>query len=191
MEWSEILGIANLFANLFVGTMIFYATFKGPSRAIQDQKNREKEEIKRDRKLQIFHTLMATRSDRVSDRHIEALNMIDIEYHYDINNKVINAWNEYYDHLTTHRTEENSSQWDFETDKLFINMLYEIALSLGYNYTKLDIKNRCYSPKNDYYKRFEEEEIRRYLAAILAGRLPLQVKIKGEEEKTHLEKSSV
>lgn len=182
MEISEyIFRILDLFATVGVGIIIYRATNNGPSRAVQDQKDREERENKRKKKLDVFSTLMATRSNRLSDRHIEALNMIDIVYNDLNDDEVVYAWSEYYDILNKqpqiHNTQNNSQQWRDECDKLFVSLLYQIAISLGYDYTKLDIKNRCYSPVDQYHRDLDEREIRLGFADILSDRKPLQVHI--------------
>jgi hypothetical protein len=72
--------ILELITSVGIGFAIYRATITGPSRAIQDQKNREQEESARNRKLSIFYTLMQTPNQRLSYRHTEALNMIDMEF---------------------------------------------------------------------------------------------------------------
>lgn len=61
--------------------LLILATAISPFLAVHAQKWIESFRENKNRKLWLFHTLMATRASRVSDRHVEALNMIDIEYH--------------------------------------------------------------------------------------------------------------
>jgi len=53
----------------------------GPILAVQAQKVLENSRIKKQRRLHLFHTLMSTRASRVSNAHVSALNMIDIEFY--------------------------------------------------------------------------------------------------------------
>lgn len=60
--------------------LIVIATVMGPILAVQAQKRVEVWNEKRNRKLRIFYNLMATRGARISERHVEALNSIQLEY---------------------------------------------------------------------------------------------------------------
>jgi len=146
--------------------------YKSPSLAVENQKKREKKELFKSRQLQIFYTLMQTRNQRISYRHTEALNMIDMEYNGVTD--VTYAWSEYLHHLNT-STESN--QWNHEKDNLFVELLHKMSNFLGYSYTKLDIKNKVYSPQGLYHQELNQLEINDYLAAILTGRSSLSVSI--------------
>ncbi|WP_373426698.1 DUF6680 family protein [Neorhizobium galegae] len=61
--------------------MIILATLAGPILAIQVQKFLERGRENRNRRLQIFRTLMATRAASVSPAHVEALNSIALEFY--------------------------------------------------------------------------------------------------------------
>src|SRR5690606_30511050 len=76
------------------------AVLIGPISAVQIQKWLEKNRDNRSRKVDIFKTLMTTRATRVSIDHVEALNMIDLEFNGQGYEKVITAWRNYHDHLT-------------------------------------------------------------------------------------------
>jgi hypothetical protein len=181
MEKVEmVLRIIEILAQFFVGVMICIATIKAPSRAVQDQKNREQEEVARNRRLTIFYTLMQTRTQRLSYKHTEALNMIDMEFN-GINN-ITYSWSEYLDHLNNAK---DTDQWRIEGDKLFINMLYEMSKFLGYSYTKLDIKNKFYNPHAHYYQELNQREIETYLADILSHRKAFPIVIRQEKDNTN------
>lgn len=61
-------------------------------------------------------------------------------------------------------------------------MLYEMSKFLGYSYTKLDIKNKFYSPQAHYYQELNQREIEQYLADILAHRKAFPIIIKQDQE---------
>lgn len=67
MTWKE---IVNLIAIIL-----------GPILAIQVSKVIEHFKERRERKLSIFKVLMTTRATPIDIRHVEALNMIDIEFY--------------------------------------------------------------------------------------------------------------
>src|SRR5579862_9610949 len=82
-----------------VEVITILAILAGPVLAVQAQKWVENFREKKNRKLHIFRTLMATRAPmaKVSAEHVRSLNMIDIEFYDDSN--VTEAWKEYLDHL--------------------------------------------------------------------------------------------
>jgi GTP1/Obg family GTP-binding protein len=179
MESQEVcLRLLEIVAQVFVGIAIFRATIKAPSLAVENQKKREKEELSSSRKLSIFYTLMQTRNHRVSYQHTEALNMIDMEYNGVTD--VTYAWSEYLHHLNTF---SNTDQWNHERDKLFVELLHKMSDFLGYSYTKLDIKNKVYSPQGQWDQELSQWEINKYLADILTGRKSLPVSISQEDQK--------
>ena len=53
----------------------------GPILAIQIQKILDNLREKKKRRITIFKTLMSTRATRLNKEHVEALNMIDIEFY--------------------------------------------------------------------------------------------------------------
>ena len=73
----------------------------GPVLAVQAQKWIEVAREKRNRRLNVFKRLMATRGALLSPAHVEALNMIDLEFagRGRKNETVKTRWKEYLDHL--------------------------------------------------------------------------------------------
>ena len=61
--------------------VMVFAVLIAPLLAVQAQKFIERMREKRQRKLSIFFQLMATRATRVAPQHVQALNMIDIEFY--------------------------------------------------------------------------------------------------------------
>lgn len=80
---------------------IVVATLLGPVLAIQAQKILERSRDRKERRMVIFRTLMATRASVLSPAHVEALNAIPIEFYGNTGKlKEINeAWKLYLDHL--------------------------------------------------------------------------------------------
>ncbi len=125
------------------------ATLVAPFFAVYIQRLLDEWKEKRNRKFWIFSTLMATRAARVSDRHIEALNMIDVEYYtkwYNFDKQkakdVRDAWKTYFDCLKNSSMQNSDfNGWITKGDELFVDLLYKIALSNGYSFDKVDLKN--------------------------------------------------
>ena len=87
------------------------AVILSPLLAVQAQKMIETLREKRNRRIKIFKTLMSTRGERLSRDHVQALNMIDIEFYgrrfFGIRfqrrseKAVTNAWKNYNDNLNS------------------------------------------------------------------------------------------
>ena len=60
--------------------LIVIAVILGPILAVQAQKMIEAWRNKREKRITVFRVLMATRGTPISPHHVEALNLIDIEF---------------------------------------------------------------------------------------------------------------
>lgn len=160
------------------------AILLAPLIALQVSVYLEKRREKRKRRLGIFKTLMATRAARLSREHVQALNMIDVEFYGE--KKVIRAWKAYLDHLAEPR--DSPDVWSEKKDELFIDLLDTMATELGYDFDKTSIKNTSYFPEG--HGRMEEDQriIRRGLATIIQGDAPFPIKIAGEADEEKVEK---
>jgi len=111
-----------------------WALFKAPKDALRIQKEIEANNEKKQRKLNIFKTLMATRADILSLEHVKALNMIDIEFY---NEKSIrNAWDIYRKHLNSYpknQNEQDKKNWTDKTKEYLSDLLCSISKLLGYD----------------------------------------------------------
>lgn len=151
----------------FKDIIMTIAVLVGPVAAVQIQKWLEKSRENKTRKLNIFKTLMMTRITKVSIEHVQALNMIDIEFIDKGYEKVIAAWRTYHDHLSN--DDPKSGTWSQRNDDLFIELLYEMGTSLGYEFDKLMLKRTAYSPVAHGNADYEQQTIRKGLATVLSG----------------------
>src|SRR3990167_9389920 len=80
----------------------------------------------RDRKVHIFRTLMATRSATLAPMHIEALNLVDLEFHSQKHQerRVLDAGRLYIDHLRDHLYPKEA--WPARKAELLVDLLYEM-----------------------------------------------------------------
>ena len=160
----------------------------GPILAIQIQKFIEDRKEKRNRKMQIFKTLMTTRANPLSISHVEALNMIDIEF-YD-NKKLKEAWRLLLDNFVNYPKYPNAPDFQTKLDlfsqkstELLADLLYEMAKSLGYDFDKVHIMRGVYIPKGHTDIFLDQEFIRRSLVGLFLGQIPIPVKIISAEDK--------
>jgi len=166
---------------------IIFATIIGPILAVQAQKFVERTRERRQHKLRIFYMLMATRAARVSTEHVQALNMIDIEFYgFKIfglrlqskkEKKVIETWRIYHDHLHQQFEPETLSAWADKGYELFTNVLHAMSIALGYDFDVVQLKRGIYSPRAHGEQENAQIMIRDSLLKILSGEkaLPMAV----------------
>ena len=126
--------------------LMISAVLIGPIVAVRLTRYLDNKKEIRERKLNIFKVLMATRSYTVSWDHVMTLNKIDLEF--DKTNKkekaVIEAWKEYLDLLGN--KEISPDQWVTKRVDLLVELLHKMAQVLDYDFDKTHIKNSSYSP---------------------------------------------
>lgn len=169
------------------------ALILGPILAIVIANYMEAKRTTHNRRMDIFRTLMRTRRNRLTQDHVSALNLVEIEFRKD--KDVIDAWRGYFKHLGTEqprRTDETFSQelsfeqnqaredrFQFrvarEREKLLAALLHNMAQELNYDVEALDIFEGGYSPQGWAEIEFQQETIRRHLIDLLLGRIALPV----------------
>lgn len=160
------------------------AIILGPILAVQIQKLLERQKEEKQRKLDVFKTLMATRGNVLSHYHVEALNRIDLEFSgNDKYEAVISAWKEYFDNLSIKlETNEQIAVWTNNNVELLANLLFEMGKVLGYNFDRALIKRNWYSPVAHAKIEKEQELIRNGILDLLNGEFPLQMQIVADED---------
>ena len=148
--------------------IMIVAIVLGPILAIQAQKMVNGITEHTERRLRIFRTLMSTRAQKLSNNHVEALNMIDIEFYgrrifgikFQTNKEkaITNGWKNYNDHLKTNFSPENEGLWSVNRDIYFNKLLYEMSLILGYDFDEVQLKRDCYRP--DMHLAVENAQLR-------------------------------
>lgn len=149
------------------------AVLLGPIIAIQTEKYLHRLRERRQRKLEVFRTLMANRAAGLSPAHVEALNRIDIEFYGERN--ITDAWKSYLDHLNDRSMTPEA--WSTRTQDLLAELLYAMAQSLGYQFDRVHIKRAAYYPQG--YGDIEQDQmiIRKGIAAVLKGEKPLPMEV--------------
>jgi len=139
---------------------MLFAVLLSPVIAVQVQVWREVFREKRNRKLGVLQTLMATRSiaSRTSPEHVRALNMIDLTFYGGriwflslrtrAEKAVLNTWRQYFSqlHNAPDWKDANAVQiWANKRDDLFVNLLHSMAQDLGYSFDKLELMRGFYA----------------------------------------------
>ena len=153
------------------------AVLLGPIIAVQLSQLLDRVRLKRGGKEWIFKTLMRTRASTLSPAHVEALNMIDVEFYGSKkkNKRVVAAWKLYLDNLGDMNTPEDirySKRGD-----LFLELLYTMAASLGYDFDKEHIKNTSYIPQAFVDVESEQHMIRKGVLNVLRGDTTIPMRV--------------
>lgn len=163
------------------------AIFLGPIIAVQVQKYIESITEKKKRQLDIFRTLMATRAKSLSNEHVQALNLIDLEFSED--DSIINIWKEMLDNYRNYPVyDKEDSDYQRKLDasnektvELKANLLYEMAKKLGFNFDKVLLKKGAYIPQAHSDMDDDGYVIRKGVARLLLGIEPLPIKITNDK----------
>jgi hypothetical protein len=148
----------------------------------------------RERRLDIFRTLMRTRRTPMYPEHVGALNLVEIEFAKD--NEVIGAWRDLFNHLGTEHPRkrdeviEATSQQDagerdhrygirlyLERQSLLAKLLHAMAKSLRFNINQLEIFEGGYTPQGWSEIEYDQTAIRRFAAQLAAGQRVLPIAV--------------
>lgn len=155
--------------------LMIVAIFLGPIVAVRLTRYLDNQKEIKERKVDIFKTLMATRAYTVSWLHVEALNRIDLEFDKDQEKEVIEAWKQYHDLLKD--TITPIEQWEIKRVDFLVELLHKMAIVLGYDFDKTHIKNSSYSPRAHGDTEIQDAALRKGLIEILEGRRPVLMSI--------------
>jgi hypothetical protein len=160
------------------------AVLVSPLVALQVSSWLAKRKERRERRLYVFRTLMATRASGLAAEHVQALNLIDIEFHgSDAKSKaVLNAWKAYLDHLGISQTD--GAVWGAKREDLFVDLLYEISRYLGYGFDRTHIRRTSYFPRGYGDLESDQLAIRKGLAAIMKGQASFPIFLTGMNSPT-------
>ena len=160
---------------------VVFATLVGPILAVLITRWRDRVTTKKDRQLYIFRVLMATRRQKINLEHVQALNLIEIDF-YNCT-PIQTAWRAYLDHLSTPDPGRPLSQDEFlARDKtqqdLLTKLLSEMAKYLGFsNIDQIDIRNGGYAPDGWRFRDQQAGRAQDYLIAMSEGRATLPVRL--------------
>lgn len=135
----------------------------------------EKRKERRQRQFVIFQTLMATRASGLAPNHVQALNMIDVEFYGTDKGAraIVDAWKVYLDFLNTRAAPD--AAWGAKREELLVDLLQKMASHLGFHFDKTDIKRTSYFPQGYSTAEWEQQQIRQLVLALLKGERALPV----------------
>ncbi|MFA4915514.1 MAG: DUF6680 family protein [Syntrophales bacterium] len=159
--------------------LMIVAVLLAPLVAVQVQKLLERYREDKTRKLNVFKILMATRAATVSPQHVQALNMIDLEFQGMKYKGVTDAWKTYLDHLYHYPKDDEKQQpiWGERRVDLLAKLLMEMGKSLGYVFDEVHVKRGIYAPEAHAQFETEERLIRGGLVRLLYGDAHLKMDV--------------
>lgn len=159
--------------------LIVASTLVAPLLAVQAQKWLERFREDSERKLRVFKILMATRAAYVSPEHVQALNMIDLEFQGMKFKSVRTAWKTYLDHLSSYPKDDEKLQalWGERRVDFLASLLMEMGKSLDYEFDEVDIKKGIYSPEAHSQIETELRLLRQGLLRLIYGDASLKMDV--------------
>jgi hypothetical protein len=150
------------------------ATGLGPILAVALTLWREAVKTKHSRRLHVFRTLMATRRMAISNDHVNAINLVEVDFYKC--KKVEEAWIEYKNHLNDNSKPEDQT-WHETKEKLLAKLLFEIAAVLGFKIPAIDIFKGGYAPKGWEHRDLRSIGAMEYIYELSQGKkaLPMAV----------------
>lgn len=171
------------------------ALIVGPVIAVIIARNMDARRAKRERRMDIFRTLMRTRRIQLNPEHVGALNLVEIEFKDQA--AVITEWKNYFKHLGVEhprRTEEQlkdemtqeekqqrTIKYDEriakEREKLLAKLLHTIAKVLDFKVEQLEIFEGGYVPQAHANIEWEQAVIRRFMVGLYFGDLKVPIAV--------------
>lgn len=157
--------------------VMILAVVAGPIVAVRLTRYLDERKEIRERKLWVYKTLMATRATALSPKHVEALNRIDLEFESAKKHekKVLEYWRQYLDLLGEKNISEE--QWNLRRIDLLVELLYQMGISLGYDYGKTQIKNGIYFPVAHGQIEEQQAAIRQGVIDVLQGKKAISMNV--------------
>lgn len=166
----------------FSDGLMILAVLLAPIFAVQVQKWLEQFRAERERQLRIYKILMATRATGLSQDHVQALNLIDLEFQGKRFKKIREAWKAYLDHLGSFPQGEDAQSklpvWSEKKADLLADLLMEMGKPLGYEFDAVHVKKGIYLPVGHTQLENEQALIRQGVIRLLFGDAGLKVDVK-------------
>jgi len=167
--------------------LLIAAVVAAPFLAVFAQRQVELWRERRGRTLAVFKTLMATRGRSLSPEHVQALNVIELEFVRKSDEPVLTAWRVYRDHLYSYPRdgedlEGRVTRWHELTQDLLASLLGKMGDSLGYRFDPVQIKKGAYSPEAHAVAETEMHLLRRAILLWLTGQQTVSVSVVPEDE---------
>ena len=158
------------------GWLTLLAIVLGPIIALAVQRRMDEDRESQRRKLAIFKELMATRAAKLSTRHVDALNAIEMEFSSGrgSDKEVARAWRVYLDHLGDTNVDRDDqgaiARWGDKSNDLLVELLFEMSRALKFDFDKVSIRKGVYSPRAHGELETDQFLVRKFLLELMEGK---------------------
>ncbi|WP_316900408.1 DUF6680 family protein [Pseudodesulfovibrio indicus] len=179
MDWETLDLTQQL--TLVTNVIMILAVIVGPIFAVWVGRILESSKDKRRRQERVFTTLMSTRGSGLNPAHVEALNLIDVEF---ASTKALDVdirdhWRLYLNNLSdTAFAQVHNDAWSQENKKRLVDLLHVISKRLNYKVDKAQIESGAYLPVHFKNVQRDNDTIRFAIASMLYnnnGVIPIKV----------------
>lgn len=150
----------------------------GPIVAVFISRKTDDRSKERQRKVDIFRSLMKTRRNVLDLEHVGALNLIELEFYSE--DKVTKCLHDYIDFRNSTlppTNQEDGIRHAERGDALLYDLIQAVGQTINYNFDKHDLKRFSYTPQgwsdDNFLVRKNAEQIR----LLLAGKISLPITI--------------
>ena len=165
------------------GWLTIAAVVVGPILALAAQRVLDNLREEHTRQERVFRELMITRAQRLSPRHVEALNAVPLEFRKTHKNKkILGAWKAYLDHLGTDSNKDLAAWVRTGTEKL-VELLYVMSQRVGPKLEKLSIETEVYLPTMFNTIEAQQTAVRQQILEVLDGRGTRKIPVAVFEQK--------
>ena len=164
---------------------IVFATIFGPIFAVLAQGLIDAKRERRQSRLRVFHTLMRTRARPISEEHVNALNVVPLEFSETAQEHIRTAWRVYMNHFNKNAEAQG---WGEKRIELLIRLLQVMGDYLNYKFDAVELENDIYTPIAHGKLEAEQTTIRQGVAALFRGEraIPMEV-VKFPGDPAHVE----
>ncbi|WP_233863725.1 DUF6680 family protein [Paraburkholderia adhaesiva] len=159
---------------------VVLATFFGPITALLMTRWRDGIAAKYNRRMFVFRALMATRKLGISPDHVNALNLIEVDFYKC--EEVEKAWKTYLDHLNTRfpQDDEPAAQvWGKTKERRLAQLLFQISKVLKFDMSELDLFEGGYAPEGWAHRDSLSNDVLEYFRAMSRGKKEFPLWING------------
>jgi hypothetical protein len=159
---------------------VVLATFFGPIAALIITFVRDGRSQKYNRRIYVFRVLMATRKIGISNDHVNALNLIEVDFYKC--KKVEAAWKSYLEHLNSIVQLDNeaaATAWGETKERRLAELLFQIAQVLKFDISALDMFKGGYAPQGWAHKESRQNEMLDFVHGLAEGTVQFPIWLNG------------
>ena len=170
-------------AEYALGVATVFAVIAGPTAAVSVTRIIDDSRAQKNRRMEIFRTLMRTRRMPLHFEHVGALNLIEVEFATE--NPVIDAWKAYLSNLSEMLSEQENQRYEMleRRSKLLAKLIHSIASVVKIDIQQLDILEGNYVPQAWEDDDWRQRAAQNLMIELLLGKRAINVRPETERKK--------